>query len=64
MAIAEMKKAVIAEINKMDNLKDLIRVSRLLSKIALAKEKNPWDLTQHYEIVKRRHKEIIKELSK
>ena len=64
MAIAEMKTGIIAEINKINNPKDLMKVSKLLSRIALAKEYNPSDLTQHYEIAKRRHKEILKELSK
>ena len=60
MAIAEMKNGIIKEINKIDNLKDLIKLSRLLSRIALAKENNPSDLTQHYETAKRRHKELSK----
>ena len=62
MAIEELKSASISEINKLNGKKDLLKVVRLLSKISLAKQNTPSDLTQHYEIAKRKHKEIIKKL--
>jgi hypothetical protein len=62
MSITKMKVAAITEINKLDDQKDLARVLNLLSEISLDKQNNPSDLTQHYEIAKRRHKEILKEL--
>ena len=62
MSITKMKIAAITEINKLDDQKDLARVLNLLSEISLDKQNNPSDLTQHYEIGKRRHKEILREL--
>jgi hypothetical protein len=63
MSIVEMKLAAFTELNKLNDKKDLMKVLKQLSKIALAKEKNPLDKTQHYEIAKRKHKEILKILS-
>jgi hypothetical protein len=63
MGLVEMKLAAITEINKINNEKDLRKVLSLLSKITLIKENNPADLTQHYEIAKKRHKEIINKLA-
>ena len=64
MGVVELRNGSVAELNKLDSIKDLLKVARLLSKISLEKQNNPSDLTQHYAIAKRRHKEIIKELSK
>lgn len=63
MGIVEMKLSAIKEITSLNNEKDLMKVLKHLSKIILAKENNPSDLTQHYEIAKRRHKEILKKLA-
>ena len=64
MSIVKMKVAAIMEINKLYDQKDLVRVLKLLSGINLDKQNNPSDLTLHYEIAKRRHKEILTKLIK
>ena len=63
MSVAEMKLAAFKELNKINDKKDLMKILKLLSKIALAKDNNPLDKTQHYEIAKKRHQAILKELS-